>query len=126
SLEGRTMLSVSLNSGGWTVLTPPAGARVIYCSSSTGNDTNTGLSPQSPVKTLARGESLLRNHNGDQLLLKAGDVFSGNFIFWTLSGASAQNPMVLGSYGTGARPEILTGTQDGLKTGSAGAPEVDF
>ena len=30
------------------------------------------------------------------MLLKAGDVWHGDFIFWTLSGKSAQEPMVLG------------------------------
>ena len=51
-LEGRTLLSVSINSTtGATVITPGPGDRVVYCSSSTGNDQNNGLSPQSPVAT---------------------------------------------------------------------------
>ena len=52
-----------------------------------------------PVKTLKRGESLLRDHTGDQLLLKTGDTWTGTFVFWWLSGKSATEPMVLGSYG---------------------------
>ncbi|HET6247267.1 MAG TPA: carbohydrate-binding protein [Tepidisphaeraceae bacterium] len=125
-LEKRQMLSVSLNAQGWSVITPPAGARIIYCSSSQGNDSNSGLSPNSPVASLGVGESLLRSGTGDELLLKCGDVFHGNFIFWTKSGKDAQDPIVLGSYGSGARPEIMTGTQMGLETGSVGAPVVNY
>jgi hypothetical protein len=123
-MESRTHLSVSLNSAGWTVITPQAGDRIIYCSSSTGKDSNSGLSPSSPVQTLAHASALLRNHTGDELLLKAGDIFYGYFIFWSKSGASAQDPMVLGSYGTGSRPQIRTGVHSGLETGSSGAPVV--
>ena len=71
-LEKREMLSVSQNGGGWTVVTPSAGDRVIYVSSSQGSDHNSGLSSSSPVQSIARGESLLRNNSGDQLLLKRG------------------------------------------------------
>jgi hypothetical protein len=106
TLEQRTMLSVAINSAGSTVITPETGDRVIYCSSSTGSDGNSGLSASSPVQSLAAGEALLRNGYGDELLLKAGDVWQGSFVFWRLSGASAQNPMVLGSYGAGARPTL--------------------
>ncbi|HWE03786.1 MAG TPA: carbohydrate-binding protein [Tepidisphaeraceae bacterium] len=125
-LESRTMLSVSLNAGGDTVITPSAGDHVIYCSSSTGNDRNSGLSPSSPVQSLAKAESMLRNNTGDEMLLKAGDTFHGDFIYWTLSGKSAQDPMVLGSYGTGARPTILTGTESGFLTGSVGAKVINY
>src|SRR5690242_15687925 len=48
SLEQRALLSVTLDPNGWTVVTPPASAHIIYCSSSTGNDTNNGLSPATP------------------------------------------------------------------------------
>ncbi|MDB5292246.1 MAG: hypothetical protein JWL69_3487, partial [Phycisphaerales bacterium] len=124
-LELRKMLSVTLDANGWTVVTPQAGSHVVYVSSSTGNDNNTGLSAASPVRTLSRGEALLRDHTGDQLLLKAGDVWHDNFIFWRLSGKSAQEPMVIGSYGTGARPTIMTGTGSGFATGASSSPEVD-
>jgi len=114
SMEARELLSASINASGWTVITPPVGAKVVYASSSTGNDKNSGLSPSSPVKTLAKGESLLRNNSGDELLLKSGDSWSETFGTWKLSGASAQSPIVIGSYGTGARPRILSGTLAGF------------
>src|SRR5579862_7233959 len=123
-MEPRMMLSMSLNSAGFTVITPASGDRIIYCSSSTGSDKNSGLSPSSPVQSLQKGESLLRNHTGDELLLKTGDVFHGYFIFWSLSGRSATDPMVLGSYGSGPRPQIRSGTHSAFETGSAGAPVV--
>ncbi|HWE02114.1 MAG TPA: carbohydrate-binding protein [Tepidisphaeraceae bacterium] len=119
-------MSVATNSAGWTVVTPNSNDRVIYCSSSTGNDSNTGLSSNAPVKTLAKAESMLRNGYGDEMLLKAGDVWQGNFVYWRLSGASSQDPMVLGSYGAGPRPLILTGTQSGLVAGSSGSPNVSY
>ncbi|HZK80066.1 MAG TPA: right-handed parallel beta-helix repeat-containing protein, partial [Humisphaera sp.] len=126
SLETRTMLSVSLNSSGDTVITPGPGDQVVYCSSSTGSDGNNGLSAAHPVKSLPRAMSLMSNHTGDQLLLKAGDAWNGYFIYWTLSGRSAQDPIVLGSYGSGSRPTIYTGSKTGFETGSTGAPEVDY
>jgi hypothetical protein len=115
-METRTLLSVSVNAQGFTTITPPAGARVIYCSSSTGSDAHSGLSSASPVKTLAKAESLLRSGNGDELLLKDGDTWSETFGVWTKSGASASSPMVIGSYGTGARPRIFSGSLAGFLT----------
>ncbi|MDB5291765.1 MAG: hypothetical protein JWL69_3006 [Phycisphaerales bacterium] len=124
-LELRKMLSATLDANGWTVITPQNGSHVVYVSSSAGNDNNNGLSAASPVRTLARGQALLHDHTGDQLLLKAGDVWHENFIFWRLSGKSAQEPMVIGSYGTGARPTLMTGTGSGFATGASSSPEVD-
>jgi len=54
---------------GWTVLSPAAGAQTIYVSSSTGSDTNNGLSAASPVKSLTRGYNLLRDGQPDWLAL---------------------------------------------------------
>jgi hypothetical protein len=125
-LESRHMFSVSLNAQGFTVITPGSTDRVIYCSSSTGNNQNNGLSPNQAVQTLAQAESLLQNHTGDQLLLKAGDTWHTGFGYWTLGGASAAEPMVIGSYGTGARPIIMSGTGSGITTGKSSTPEVDY
>lgn len=113
-LECRILLSVSINSAGWTQVIPSSDSRLIYVSSSAGSDSNSGLSTTSPVKTIAKGESLLRNGMPDELLLKAGDTFNDNFGVWQWSGRSAQEPMLIGSYGTGARPIIDAGTDNGL------------
>jgi len=125
SLEQRALLSVSLDPNGWTVVTPPASAHIIYCSSSTGNDTNNGLSPAAPVQTLAHAISLLRDHSADQLLLKRGDVWHSDLGVWRKSGKSAEQPMVIGAYGTGNRPELMTGAESGFDAISNINSEID-
>lgn len=60
-------------SSGWTVFVPSSDTRTIYVSSSTGNDSNNGLSESTPKRTIAAGKSLLRNGYPDWLLLKCGD-----------------------------------------------------
>lgn len=94
---------------GWTVLTPKATSRLIYVSSSTGNNANSGFSPGVPKRTIngASGAfALLRANQPDWLMLRAGDIFRspiGGFenIF---GGPSPDAPMVITSYGVGARP----------------------
>jgi hypothetical protein len=110
SLEGRQMLSVSVDGGGWTHITPGPGARVVYVSNSQGSDGNSGFSPDSPVKSLARGEKLVRDGAGDQLLLKRGDTWHESFGFWSISGKSQDEPVVIGAYGSGERPTVASGS----------------
>ncbi len=109
-LEARVFLSVSQDANGWTVVTPSSDTRTIFVSSSTGSDLNSGLSALSPVKTLTKAQSLVHTGEPDWLLLKAGDVFNGSFLNWSASGRSAQEPVLIGSYGTGARPQVNSGT----------------
>src|SRR5439155_1209609 len=71
----------SLDGSGWTTIVPTG--HTIYASSSTGSDSNDGLSPASAVQTLAKGRSLVRNGFGDALLLKRGDTFNTGLGFWT-------------------------------------------
>ena len=71
---------------------------------------NSGLAPETPVQTLARGYELLRDGYPDWLLLKSDDEwieerFTGN---WTKSGRSHTEPMVVSNYGMGPRPKMLT------------------
>src|SRR5262245_41145774 len=102
-----------LGSDGWTVFTASSDTRVIYVSSSAGNDSNDGLSQSTPVKTLFKGVSLLRNGYPDWLRLKKGDSwtnesfsqYSANeYGAFCKSGRSPTEPMLISSYGTGARP----------------------
>ena len=96
---------------GWTFIPPPGpGALVVYVSSSAGRNTNTGLSPDAPVETIARGVSLLRDNAGDRLLLKAGDTFHESFGGWTKSGRSPDQPLVVSAYGDGPRPRVVSAT----------------
>jgi hypothetical protein len=106
------MLSVSLDANGWTVVTPSADTRMVYVSAS-GSDSNDGLSPSTPVHTLAKAQSLVRSGFPDWLLLKRGDVFNDFFTNWSKSGRSTQEPMLISAYGTGARPVIQSGSASG-------------
>jgi hypothetical protein len=83
-----------------------------YVDSVAGNDSNTGLSSAQPWKTLLKiTESKFLP--GDAILLKAGDVWnqgsqfnSASTAIQMLSSGTANNPIVLGSYGSGAVPLI--------------------
>src|SRR5262249_30231035 len=94
-VQGQT--APYLDGNGWTVFTASSDTRKIYVSSSMGNDFNSGLSPSTPVKTIAKGLSLLRDGYPDWLLLKKGDSWiEGNQL--RVSGRSASEPMVISSY----------------------------
>jgi hypothetical protein len=104
---------------------PSLDSKIIYVSSSTGDDVNDGLSEAKPKKTIAAGYSLLRTDFPDHLLLKKGDVWVDTFGTWKKCGRSLQEPMVVGSYGTGPRPLLKTGGNNGLITqNSSGTPLV--
>ncbi|MEO6909112.1 MAG: right-handed parallel beta-helix repeat-containing protein [Abditibacteriaceae bacterium] len=76
-----------------------------YVSSSTGDDSNNGLSPDSPWATLNKVNHTSNFKAGDSILFKRGDTFYGSMT--TRSGTSG-NPIVYGAYGKGNKP-ILTG-----------------
>lgn len=119
-LEHRLMLSVSTNAAGWTVVTPSSDSRLIYVSSSGGNDANSGLSAAAPVSSISHAYSLLRPGYPDWLLLKRGDAFSGYFSAYSAAGRSASEPMVFTSYGdpTLPRPIVDSGVNIAFRTGS--------
>jgi hypothetical protein len=108
----------SVSSPGKAVVTPAAEARIIYVSASTGDDTNDGLSPDFPVKTITRGEQLVRDRSPDWLLLKRGDRWQVGLDDWHKRGRSAEQPMIIGAYGTGSRPL--------MKSATANAPELSL
>jgi hypothetical protein len=111
AVEPRQLLSVSTDAQGWTNVTPDADTRVVYVSSSGGNNANDGLSQGTPVATIAYAKTLLRDGMGDQMLLKKGDVWRESLGYWKISGKSADQPLLIGAYGTGARPELdITGS----------------
>ena len=60
-LEPRVLLSVSMDSDGWTVVGKSRDTRVIYVSSSDGRDSNSGRSATRPVRTLAKAMTLVRS-----------------------------------------------------------------
>jgi len=95
----------------WTVVEPSPDTRLVFVSASAGDDENSGLYANLPVRTIEKGKSLLRDGYPDHLLLKRGDVWEDeSFGRWKLSGRSSEEPMVVGAYGEGARPLVRTGT----------------
>lgn len=76
-------------------------ATTYFISSTIGSDSNSGLSKNSPWKTLDRLKKLILS-NGDTILLKNGDIFQGNL---RIQGTNIK----VGAYSTGARPIINGG-----------------
>lgn len=107
----------------WTTFTPSLDSRVIYVSNA-GDDRNSGLSPSAPVCTVARGKALVRHGYPDWLLFRRGDVWNSPIGAWTACGRSAEEPILIGSYGSvGARPLFRTGGASGITfTGGGSAP----
>lgn len=99
---------------GWTVFEDSSDTLTVYVSSSEGNDSFDGLSPNKPKKTILAGYELLRNSYPDRLLLKRGDRFVDEPFHtdrhWKKNGRTDTEPMVLSSYGDRIeRPLILGG-----------------
>ena len=111
---------------GFTTLLPSSNSRLIYVSMTRGDDSNDGLSPESPVKTISRGKKLLRDGSPDWMLLKVGDSWPEGLGRWTKSGRSDREPMVVTAYGEGnQRPRLESGTRDGLRaSGGGGTPKT--
>jgi chitodextrinase len=114
ALESRNLFAVSMGSDGWTDITPSGDSRIIYVSSSAGSDSNNGLSSGAPVKTISKARSLVRSGSPDWMLLKRGDAWTENLSGWNKSGRNDEEPMVIGAYGSGDRPELKTGTSVGF------------
>jgi len=80
-----------------------------YISSSTGNDSNNGLSPSGPWKSLDK--IFIKSYSnspfqpGDKILLKSGDTFNGQVRIKAVGNSA--NPITLGAYDTGAKPIIV-------------------
>lgn len=92
-------------STGFTDFAPAADSRVVYVSSSAGDDDNDGLSPDDPVASLARADSLVRDGFPDQILLRRGDVWQDVSLGRFKNGRSASEPIVVAYYGdSGPRP----------------------
>lgn len=76
-----------------------------YMSSSTGNNSNTGLAPAQAWATLDKLNSMMNSMvAGDSILFKTGDTFYGSIVM-AKNGTTAL-PIIISSYGTGAKPII--------------------
>jgi hypothetical protein len=107
---------MTVGADGWTALAPSSDTRIVYVSSSSGSDANDGLSQGTPKQTLAGAFPLLRDGYPDWLVLKSGDTWTEALPWWSKSGRSQTEPMVVGSYGSGDRPLLKTGTAPGFQT----------
>jgi hypothetical protein len=75
-------------------------AQTYYVSSSTGSDSNNGLSEATPWKTLSKIQRSTFSP-GDKVLLKRGDTW-----LESLEKSTGFNGVTMGAYGSGARPII--------------------
>ncbi|MHA7813455.1 MAG: hypothetical protein ACX94C_08695 [Phycisphaerales bacterium] len=91
----------------WTQFAPSEDTRLIFVSSSEGNDNNSGFSPNEPVASLDKAYELLRDGYPDWMLLKRGDVWYESFPWWKKSGRNINEKLVVGAFGDSpARPQI--------------------
>jgi hypothetical protein len=98
---------------GWTVFEPDTDTRIIYVSSSDGNDSYNGLSPAQPKKSIDSAFSLTRTDYADWILLKRGDTWNGNLP--VRNGRSGSAPFLVSSYGASTvRPLLKTGSAGGI------------
>jgi hypothetical protein len=88
-------------------------SRMVYVSSSLGSDTNDGLTPATPKKTLAAAAALLRDGHPDWLLLRRGDEWTEGLGGLDLGGRSAGEPMVITTFGLGSEPAKITPADGG-------------
>lgn len=99
----KMMTSVA-QAGGFMSFPLQSPGKQIYVANA-GSNSNNGLTPSTPVQTIAHAVTLLTSGNPDQLLLNRGDTFTEVFpSTFNYTGTSATQPMLLGTYGAGNRP----------------------
>ncbi len=107
-----------INDQGWTVLEPSVDTRFVFVSSSEGDDSNSGFSPSQAVRSLSHAKSLIRDNSADWLLLKRGDVWNEGIGWWSKSGRSAEERVVITSYGeSDERPKLVVSDVNGFGSG---------
>ncbi len=131
-----TAQNLPLDAQGWTVFTPSTDTRIIYVSSSDGNDAsaetytsaqvNDPFNPPASIKTyktVAEARKQLRDNHPDWILFKRGDVWYEQLIRnFKHSGRSADKPMLFGAYGDLSldRPMFKTGESLCISTSNNG------
>ncbi len=107
----RLLVLLSLLASFFNAIPVRAANTIYYVSTTDGSDANNGLAPSTPFKTIAKVNAL-NLQPGDQVLFKCGDMWRGEMLLITKSGASG-NPITFGSYPTNAcaNQPILSGTQ---------------
>ena len=89
---------------------PGRNATTYYVSSREGSDANSGLSPQSALRSL-QAVSRKPLAPGDSILLERGSLFENDYLHLYDLRATADNPIRISAYGKGAQPEIRTNGQ---------------
>lgn len=84
----------------------PTGDVTYYVDAENGDDNNDGTSPETAWKTLAKASSIRQLKEGGSILLKAGSVWNGEQLTVRNAQGTEENPVVIGSYGEGAKPVI--------------------
>jgi parallel beta-helix repeat protein len=85
------------------LLAPLSWAAIYYVDATNGRDTNNGLSEATAWKTIAK-VNVSRFLPGDQILFKRGEVWRETLI--VPSSGIAQSSIVLGAFGSGAKPTL--------------------
>ena len=89
---------------------PGRNATTYYVSSREGSDANSGLSPQSALRSL-QAVSRKPLAPGDSILLERGSLFENDYLHLYDLRATADNPIVSRHTERGAQPEIRTNGQ---------------
>ena len=96
-------------------LYPVSKGGTMYFVSADGDDSNDGLTPETPIKTLSKASSLSLKA-GDSVLFRKGDTFVGNLRYSDLEG-SKENPITIASYGDGDERPVITNGNETLRGG---------
>lgn len=88
-----------------------------------GNDSQPGTAPESAWKTLARA-SRATFRPGDRLLLEGGALFEGALVLDASDAGTAEQPVTVGSFGTG-KARILAGNGYGVLVKDAGGMVIE-
>lgn len=96
---------------GWTTFDRPVTGTVYYVSSSTGSDSNDGLTPQTAFASLQKAFERYRRDGvyNDYILLRRGDVFATpSGLNWDrYSGKSKEQPFIIASYGDSTKRPVI-------------------
>lgn len=84
----------------------PTGNVTYYVDAVNGDDSNDGTTPETAWKTLTKASSIRKLTEGGSILLKAGCVWNGEQLEVKNAEGTVENPIVIGSYGEGAKPVI--------------------
>ncbi len=85
---------------------PSISTRFVYVSSGGGDDSNDGLSPHRPKRTLGGAAGLIRGSDSVWILLRRGESFEGSLGSMLKELGWAGDELVIASYGGGGMPTL--------------------